>query len=372
MTSLLKNISQTEFILNLLDSNNCFILKELIKCLELKQQPSYESEDLVNELKDATLIFLQNLFQVGSKSLEPDSSNYATLQRINTQIFTKQFFYLIEKMCLVETEAFSRRELIQFLSERSFYEFKSHLVNFNVAHDQFCCFNTELCNLSNFFVYFLLNEQDWQVQLNCLHFFEQIFEFISLNLPFNTDLFTRTMNNAAETSEFAKCSLADVLFHVSGTLKGLIKCINNSHYHDPHVVEKCCRLLLILKENERFMSMLSEICKKHNQLFQISLSSSYMVNMKLELIADGFEIAVGLPTEVCSSAAMPQIVELDHDNENYINLFMNKLDLSLLNEKYSISKQTGDLYAQNPTAILDDIINSYQFDIDNEKTVDCY
>ena len=36
------------------------------------------------------------------------------------------------------------------------------------------------------------------------------------------------------------------------------------------------------------------------------------------------------------------------------------------------SRLSSDLYTRQPIAILDDIISSYQFDIDDEKAVDCY
>ena len=36
------------------------------------------------------------------------------------------------------------------------------------------------------------------------------------------------------------------------------------------------------------------------------------------------------------------------------------------------AERTGDLYAENPEFILDDIVGSYQFDVDDEKFVDCY
>ena len=56
---------------------------------------------------------------------------------------------------------------------------------------------------------------------------------------------------------------------------------------------------------------------------------------------------------------------------NFINEYKS-LDIDYLKQKLEISNQSSDIYSMNPVGILDDIINAYQFDWDEEKAVDCY
>ena len=62
-------------------------------------------------------------------------------------------------------------------------------------------------------------------------------------------------------------------------------------------------------------------------------------------------------------------IEVD---QNQVKDFLNKISIDSLKSKLNESNQTSDIYIRYPTMILDDIISSYQFDLDEEKAVDCY
>lgn len=87
---------------------------------------------------------------------------------------------------------------------------------------------------------------------------------------------------------------------------------------------------------------------------------AYVDSLKASLTTDGLKISV------CSSETSP-----NSDEENYLNMFIST-SVELLKSKCEDSEMSADLYTRCPTAILDDIICSYQFEIDEEKDADCY
>lgn len=51
---------------------------------------------------------------------------------------------------------------------------------------------------------------------------------------------------------------------------------------------------------------------------------------------------------------------------------LDSVGIESLEEILSESKLSSDIYIRRPMSILDDIISSYQFDMDDDKAADCY
>jgi hypothetical protein len=380
---LLKDQTQLNYTLCLLSSNDCVILTNVLQLISLKS--SDQSSDLINDLADSTFAMFQQLFR---SLYQAETIFQEDLSVIENKIFNEQFIRSIEKLCLIETEAFSRREMIQFLSEFSFYKLKSFVVllsnNISASNSaEYGSFNLKLWNTCNFFSYFLINELDWQVQLNCLSYFQTVFEFLCSEVSTNKTgvsqipAFERdakqTKHESSElTRSLTSFSVFEVIFYVSDCSKSLVKCLTSGNYQDKHVLVQCCQLMLLLSKDTRCVALLNETLTKHNQIYQTDLKSNYMANMKLELATADLELAVGLPATT-QTDSNEIIVEVDSDDdENYLKKFLDMCGSFEFEAKLIESQQTGDLYTQNPEGILDDIISSYQFDVDNEKIVDCY
>lgn len=337
--------------IEVLNEKYFFVLKKSIYFLLLNQ-------DFENDLKDTILDFFQNLFQTISNQVTPPAF---------VSIFSDETMFLIEKACLGETEAFMRREFVKFIGIFSIFKFKNLLVGKNSTPiDFYGSENRSLWNKCSYFSYLLLNEHDWQSQLHCLTYFKSMFSLMSNVVQDDNQLLTSVPTGVELSSElnkeFERFSLLETVFCLSDCLKSLFACLSD---YDQYVVAEACQMIIDLKNNEGFMQILTDLDKKsRNGSYSKEIKCSYVKNMKLELVKSGSCIAVG---QEDSDEAEFQV-----GHENYLNKLFYSASLDDLHARLQESKTTSDIYTRNPISILDDIISSYQFDLDDEKAVDCY
>ena len=415
--SLLKpNGFEYDFVVNLLNSNDYYILRKFNHVLFQVEAKNSENNEIISELNDSIFVFLQFLYSSLTHkvklSLNDKLFKSKQEQELRTNIIyefvinssenslnlshyvfeeamvnNSDFVKLVEQMCLVETEAFLRREQIKFLCIYHSYMFKnmllflntsisfSYLTRFNLGS-----FNLRLWNSLNFFSYFLINDFDWQIQIYCLEYFKDVFAIINLLLEKLGRLHNEIELNATETKakhtvsselivEFSKFSIIEIIFCFSDCLKSLIGCIGD---YDQHVVNLGVQILLELKSNKKLMGLIEECDAKHNNVFQEVVKSTYLNDMKMSLSEKNKKVVVGAEYSNCIMNSSGDEDMGDVEEENYLKKFLNSITVDYLSAKIDETKQTSDLYSSNPMAILDDIISSYQFEIDEEKAVDCY
>jgi hypothetical protein len=242
------------------------------------------------------------------------------------------FLLQIEQMTLSETEAFTRRLLVNFLKSYRSYQFYKTLTP---SIDTINKTNEDLWNNFNYFSYFLENEFDWQVQLYCIEYFKNVLSqaFVLLD--------NGKLNN-------------EILFCLANCLEPLIKSIDD---FDQQVVYSAVSLLIQLNQNIKLVELLINLDEKS---LKQEIRQNHLNTLKANLNAKNINVSV---------YSDKNNIEVD---ENRIKDFLNKSSIDSLKSKLNESNQTSDIYIRYPTMILDDIISSYQFDLDEEKAVDCY
>lgn len=416
--SLLKpNGFEFDFVVNLLNSSDYYILSKFNHVLFQVEARNSENNEIIAELNDSIFVFLQLLYSSLAhkvklslngklfKSNKPEqelrtnliyefvadsSENSLNLSRYafeEAMANNGDFVKLVEQMCLVESEAFLRREQIKFLCIYHSYAFKNMLLFLNTSiscsfltRSNVGSFNLRLWNSLNFVSYFLINDFDWQIQVYCLEFFRDVFALINLLLEKLGRLHNEIELNATETRakhtvsselivEFSKFSVVEIIFCFSDSLKSLIGCIGD---YDQHVVDLGVRILLELKSSKKVMALIEECDAKHNNVFQEVVKSTYLSDMKMSLSEQSKKVVVGAEYSSCVMNSSGDEDLGDIEEENCLKKFLNSITVEYLSAKMDEAKQSSDLYSSNPMAILDDIISSYQFEIDEEKAVDCY
>lgn len=196
-----------------------------------------------------------------------------------------------------------------------------------------------LLTTCNHFSTILVHDFDWQVQMSCIDFFQDLLKIIVTNmdkcgykrllLNLSTNQHDQHEPTIIETVCFGSNFLASILYGLDD--------------YDQHVVNLTARFLFDLNKYDKFINLLEEFNKK-NEPFWTSYFNN-VLNTKLK-------------------------VSLDY-NENlsrFLALRMSDRLPRLIEE----SSQTTDLYVVSPESILDDIISSYKFDLEDEKHIDCY
>jgi hypothetical protein len=159
----------------------------------------------------------------------------------------------------------------------------------------------------------------------------------------------------------------EIVCCLSDMFKSLLKMLTD---YDQHVVSHSAQLLATIKTNVQFIDLLTKYDQKHNQLFQTEMKSDYVEAMKTKLKLNEKLVNIGL--NISSTSEPSGQDEPIEDDENYLKKFLTVLSARELEQK-STDFNESDLYKNNPVAVLDDIISSYQFEMDSEKTlVDCY
>jgi hypothetical protein len=142
--------------------------------------------------------------------------------------------------------------------------------------------------------------------------------------------------------------------------------------YDQQVVNLSVQILLELKSNKKLVGLIEECDAKHNNIFQQVIRSTYLSDMKMSLSEKNKKVVVGAEYSSCIMNTSNDEDVSDIEDENYLKKFLNSITVEYLRAKLDEARQTSDMYSNNPVAILDDIISSYQFEIDEEKAVDCY
>jgi hypothetical protein len=372
-----------KFIIDLINHDECYLLKKLASLIKIE-------DDTLYDLKDSIFNFFRSLFNCINKFVIFDafeeefniieSNEQISLYYFENVIFTREFLSFLECIYLTETEAFLRREIIQFLKSYHLYSFKLWLIYLskhlqsNISASLSSNVNTYIWNFINFFSYILINEFDWQIQLYSIELFQVLFELIFHFLDkyeLNENLY---LTDDSSSKQFSKLNFIEIICCLSDFFKSIIKSLSD---FDQYVITQSASLLFNLKSNNKFIDILTRYDKKHNQLFQNDIKSRYIHDLKMKLKKDGKLICVGAQLEDAydndENLPIKKLREDDiEDDVNYLKKFLDSINLIDLKQKINDLNNDSYLYKNNPINILDDIISSYQFEIDDEKAVDCY
>ena len=327
------------FITDILNKSDSYLVRKFNENLLVFEN---DENEVAQNLKDSILIFYESLFNclstpikccLNSKQLNSDIIVRAEVSSYEFEsVIDEPFLLQIEQMTLSETEAFTRRLLVNFLkSYRSYQFYKTLTPSINTINKT----NEDLWNNFNYFSYFLENEFDWQVQLYCIEYFKNVLSqaFVLLD--------NGKLNN-------------EILFCLANCLEPLIKSIDD---FDQQVVYSAVSLLIQLKQNIKLVELLINLDEKS---LKQEIRQNHLNTLKDNLNAKNIKVSV---------YSDKNNIEVD---ENRVKDFLNKISVDSLKSKLNESNQTSDIYIRYPTMILDDIISSYQFDLDEEKAVDCY
>jgi len=327
------------FITDILNKSDSYLVRKFNENLLVFEN---DENEVAQNLKDSILGFYESLFDclstpikccLNSKQLNSDIIVRAEVLSYEFEsVIDESFLLQIEQMTLSETEAFTRRLLVNFLkSYRSYQFYKSLTPSIDTINKT----NEDLWNNFNYFSYFLENEFDWQVQLYCIEYFKNVLSqaFVLLD--------NGKLNN-------------EILFCLANCLEPLIKSIDD---FDQQVVYSAVSLLIQLKQNIKLVELLINLDEKS---LKQEIRQNHLNTLKANLNAKNIKVSV---------YSDKNNIEVD---ENRVKDFLNKISVDSLKSKLNESNQTSDIYIRYPTMILDDIISSYQFDLDEEKAVDCY
>ena len=315
--------------MRLIADDECFLLRECCCRVAL--------DDAETELRDTVYTFMASVCSGGAlrqqHQHEPINDDVDTISSV--LVHNETFVRGVERCCLREREAFVRREMMSFLCarhacalrrRRSSSSSSSSQLEENIEIEQ---------QRSAFFAHFLLNDFDWQVQLHCIahvrHLLLVIEEEKEKELELELELLARVLHSLL-------ASLDD---------------------QDQYVVQAAARLLLELKTNDKISRRLSTITEttmpdRSDYVTELKRESSPLNDADEQMnvvVVDSHALAVACDSFVASTTTSVEV----------------------LAERLAHSSTTGDFYALNgPMAILDDIISSYQFELDDEKAVDCY
>jgi hypothetical protein len=267
---------------------------------------------------------------------------------------------LVERSCCVESEAFVRREQLKLLS---FYYTNQLKLSLRLAYEgEFS--SLSLLNSLNRMSGILLTDLDWECQLNCLDYFQLVFDLIQSSMSDRIAPSTASNDRRSErfsvittkvNNELNNFTLAEIVFCLSDVLKSLVGCYS-SDYYDASVACAAAKLMLNLKASPAF-SRLLPLLVGFNENFAF-YKKNRDSNQKDTVAATDQKNLDGL--------------EQEKDEENYLNKFLNEIPLEQLEKRVAEAHLTSDYYTRCPMSILDDIISSYQFEIDDEKAIDCY
>jgi hypothetical protein len=323
------------FITDILNKSDSNLVKKFNENLLIFEN---DENEVAQNLKESILIFYESLFECLSTPIKCKQMNSDIIVRAEVSsyefesLMNEAFLLQIEQMTLSETEAFTRRLLVNFLKSYRLYQFyKTFIPSIDTINKA----NEDLWNNFNYFGYFLENEFDWQVQLYCIEYFKNVF----------SQAFALLDNGKLHN---------EILFCLANCLKPLIKSIDD---FDQQVVYSAVSLLIQLKQNIKLVEFLVNLDEK---LLKQEIRPNHLNTLKANLNAKNIKVSV---------YSDKNNIEVD---ENWVKNFLNKISIDSLKSKLNESNQTSDIYIRYPIMILDDIISSYQFDLDEEKAVDCY
>ena len=250
-----------------------------------------------------------------------------------TELFNCDFILKIEDLSKKETEAFIRRESIKFQASFYLYNMEQNLISPSEKYF------LKLAKTCDHFSHFLVHDFDWQVQMYCVEFFQELFNIIFANMEvcgykkLLLNLITSQHNQHEPTIIEAVCFGSSFINSI----------LNSLDDYDQHVVNLTARFLIDLNKHDKFINLLEDFNKKNETFWNSYLNYLQKLNLNVSL----------------------------EYNEN-LSRFLELRKSDRLSKLLEESSQTTDLYAVSPVSILDDVISSYKFDLHDEKHIDCY
>lgn len=244
--------------------------------------------DSINELSDSiyltfqlTFRYLAGLLQENPCQNGPEPSFY--LLQVN-KVFTRDLMEKVERACLCESEAFIRREALNFLYLYNLYEFKHWLFYLkdnlsNIKFDQVIDFNKRFFNICNYFSYFLLHDHDWQCQLYAINYFQDVSkllcslldrcDFLYKDLSYLNDDKDDNLQiiNGEIMIGFSKLSIFEIFYCASDCMRSILHAISD---YDQHVVHESSKILFNLKNDNNFMYVLTALNVKPSSFLKMS------------------------------------------------------------------------------------------------------
>lgn len=181
--------------------------------------------------------------------------------------------------------------------------------------------NQWLLSSVNFFAQTLPAELDWECQLTCVDYLAGVVRSCTVDLDSYVRR-PRDVDAAPDSTAVASCTQqasrqidsappVEVVFVYSDLLPVLLRMLDAGDYHDRGVLGAVARLVLSIKSNDVLVA----------------------------------QLRLGPLDALCVDRLERVVAE---------------------------AQISTDLYSTQSSAILDDIISAYQFDLDDEKAIDCY
>lgn len=231
---------------------------------------------------------------------------------------------IVEKKSNSETEAFVRREMIAFLSSYQLARMRRDPVH--VALSFFASLN--------FFSHTLASDLDWEVHLHCLKHISQVIRMVTSDL----DKYSRSADSQIDSTAFANS--LDECANVSSKFSRQLETANPIEV--VFVYSDCLPTLLDV----------------------VSVNSCY----DRVVIAEAAELIIGLK----QNELLEPVLNQRSDSSTSSSSLLNSVSIETLEEILAENRLSSDLYSRHPVSILDDIMSSYQFDLDEDKAADCY
>lgn len=263
---------------------------------------------------------------------------------------------MIEKKSCDETEAFVRREAIAFLSSYHLYKLKRCISSSLSSHAR------SLYASLNFFSHTLDIDLDWEVHLHCLKHIAQVIRLVTSDL----DKYSTRPRQKSSSSSSTSCDQI-------------------SQAHEQQQQQQQQNLDDQQQQNETYYENLnnSNGCADVSSKFSRQLETANSIEVV-------FVYSECLPTllkvvspnscydRVVVATAAELLLDLKH-NEPLMGVIASSsplddsiISIETLEEILAENRLSSDLYTRHPVFILDDVISSYQFDLDEEKAADCY
>ncbi len=185
-----------------------------------------------------------------------------------------------------------------------------------------------------------MSEFDWQVQIYCLDFFQDLWNIIFKHLD---GCGYKAFLSSLEKNKFisSESSFIESLCIKSDFFKSILNSLND---YDSSVVNLSAKIISNLSKNQSFITILEALIEKDEEFWSNYYASFNSNSVDLEI----------------------------SDKSVSIKDFSNLIKTARVEKLIETSTNTTDLYTMNPLAVLDDLINSYQFHLEDETHIDCY
>ncbi len=228
-----------------------------------------------------------------------------------------------------------RRPCVKFQAKYYIYiieeNFKSDRQDLSIA---------DYLRIFNHFSHLLISEFDWQIQVYCLEFFQNLWNVIFKHLDIcgYKILLSNLQKSQISTSE---PTVLELVFMGSDFFKSILSSYKD---YDSSVVNLSAKVIFDLSKNKYFIDILEVLLEKDEAFW-----SMYYENLNAKI----GEMEISGKSKLFED-------------------FSNLVKTTAVENLIGTSNNTTDLYTINPLAVLDDLINSYQFHLEDETHIDCY